>query len=76
MCRQQFMARALGNKIAAKQNEARRRSPTRAGPPAQQVGGPPGYGAPAPVPQGVQVAFGDSWINTGILANPLTAQQR
>lgn len=66
VCRQQFMARALGNKIAAKQNEERRR---RVAQPA-----PAGAYGPAPVagPQGgVPMPIGDSWYSTGILPNPL-----
>ena len=78
------MARALGNKIAAKQAEARRRSPARPAPPpgaAGPVASGSSYGALAqagqpPQPQAVQMAQGDSWYNSGILANPLAAQQR
>jgi hypothetical protein len=64
VCRQQFMARALGNKIATKQQEARQRaSPVRSGPAGGQQPGPAAaagaaylggvYQPPAPQPMAV-----------------------
>ncbi|GAB4822413.1 hypothetical protein N2152v2_009459 [Parachlorella kessleri] len=90
VCRQQFMARAVGNKIAAKQSEARRRqaSPSRAAPAANHTPAAAGssgggyqqgayHGQPGgPQLMGVQMPQGDSWFNSGILPNPLAAQQR
>lgn len=71
------MARALGNKVAAKQREARQRSPSRT----MQV--PVGhYGAVgahavqhAQQQHAVQMPQGDSWYSSGILPNPLAAKQ-
>ncbi|KAK9813095.1 hypothetical protein WJX72_008931 [[Myrmecia] bisecta] len=61
LCRKQFFVRALGMKVANRQHEARRAFA-------------PHRSAPQP-PSHVQMPQGDSWANTGILANPLTAHR-
>ena len=63
LCGRQLLVRALGAKVAARQHQLRRAF---AG-----GGGPEGWPAPG---ASVQLAQGDSWANTGILANPLAAQ--
>lgn len=63
LCGRQLLVRALGAKVAARQHQLRRAFAA--------GGGPEGGAAPGP---SVQLAQGDSWANTGILANPLAAQ--
>ena len=65
LCGRQLLVRALGAKVAARQHQLRR---------AFAAGGYPGRGDPAHGPS-VQLPQGDSWANTGILANPLAAQR-
>ncbi|KAK9828078.1 hypothetical protein WJX81_000655 [Elliptochloris bilobata] len=64
LCGRQLLVRALGAKVAARQHQLRR---------AFAAGGGPD-GGPAPGPS-VQLPQGDSWANTGILANPLAVQR-
>ena len=51
LCRKQFFARALGNKVAARQHE-------------QQGSASAQHSRPAPA---VQMPQGDSWTNPGVL---------
>ena len=62
ICRKQFFVRALGMKVASKQHEVARHSQNRA------------RHERSPQTQSVQMPQGDSWANTGILANPLQAR--
>eukprot|EP00891_Asterochloris_glomerata_P007192 jgi/Astpho2/7192/e_gw1.00113.157.1_t len=62
ICRKQFFVRALGMKVASKQHEVARHSQNRT------------RHERSPQTQSVQMPQGDSWANTGILANPLQAR--
>ena len=78
LCGKQFMVRALGKKVADRQDHLRRafqgagsgaNSGGRAGTPVL------GRTGSVPGPSHVQMPQGDSWVGMGILSNPLTAQQ-
>ena len=68
LCGRQFMVRALGKKIADRQNQLKR-AYQNAPQQAQQTG--PRTGS-TPGPSHVQMPQGDSWVSLGILSNPLT----
>lgn len=66
LCGKQFMVRALGRKVANRQEQLRRayhNAPT--GPSNLRRDSVPG-------PSHVQMPQGDSWTSVGILSNPLT----
>lgn len=63
LCSKQFMARALGLKVAARQHSLLRTRPAYG---RQQPG--PGTG---PANGTLPLHLGDAWANTGMLANPL-----
>ena len=68
LCGRQFMVRALGKKIADRQNQLKRAyqsAPQQAQHSAPRTGSTPG-------PSHVQMPQGDSWVSLGILSNPLT----
>ncbi|KAL6772011.1 VPS23 [Auxenochlorella protothecoides x Auxenochlorella symbiontica] len=77
LCRQQFMLRALGNKIAAAQEGARgaRVSPPRAPPNASGSARDLAAAASGYLSDAVAMPLGDGWANTGILSNPLVGSQ-
>lgn len=66
LCRKQFFVRALGMKVGARQHK-------HASPRVQGFARPSPYSPQAD--RGVHMTQGDSWANTGILSNPLTAQR-
>jgi ESCRT-I complex subunit TSG101 len=61
LCRQQFFVRQLGNKVADRQHQLQAASSRAANSAAQRMS--------------VQMPQGDSWANTGILANPLAGHR-
>jgi len=64
------MVRALGKKIADRQNQLKRayqNAPQQAQQSSSRTGLTPG-------PSHVQMPQGDSWVSLGILSNPLTQQ--
>ncbi|EIE25211.1 tumor susceptibility protein [Coccomyxa subellipsoidea C-169] len=66
LCGKQFMVRALGRKVANRQDQLRRayhNAPTAAGSLRRDS---------VPGPSHVQMPQGDSWTSVGILSNPLT----
>ena len=68
LCGRQFMVRALGKKIASRQNQLKRayqNAPAQAQSSSSRTGQTPG-------PSHVQMPQGDSWVSLGILSNPLT----
>jgi len=70
LCGRQLLVRALGAKVAARQHQLRRAFAAGGAPGAGGGGGGGGLHSHA-----VQLPQGDSWANTGILANPLAAQR-
>lgn len=63
LCSKQFMARALGMKVAARQHSLLQARPAYG---LQQTG--PGVGSANGT---LPLHSGDAWANTGMLANPL-----
>ena len=76
LCGKQFMVRALGKKVADRQDHLRRAFQGASSGASGRAGtGGLGRAGSVPGPSHVQMPQGDSWIGMGILSNPLTAQQ-